>query len=169
MLQRVPAPAYVCQGACQIPFAETCKTVISDYKFSGTCCSLADNTTTGGCQLTITGSTGTSTAYCDYVLKNATCPPNASSCLDQDYYIQATGLQPCPPDKYNVLAHAPTRTPVITPAPTPAKNKTLAPVAAGGSSEKTTAPTASSQRIQRISVWSWIGLSGIVLLFHTAY
>ena len=170
MFQGVPAPAYVCQGACQIPFTESCDTVISDYNFSGTCCSLADNTTTRGCELTISGTTATRTAYCNYVLKNhtTTCPPNASSCVDQDYYIQSTAMESCPLDKYNVLGHAsPSPSPAMTHVPTASgtNNKTQAPGSGGGSNEKTTVPTASSHRILRITVWSWIVLSGIALVF----
>ena len=99
MPKGVPAPAFVCAGTCVIPFVENCTTVISDYNFSGTCCSLADNSTTGGCDLTIVGTTGD--VFCDYIPKNWSCNPLVG-CVDGDTFIQSeNGTESCPNSIYN--------------------------------------------------------------------
>ena len=154
----VPAPTAFCSGVCEIPFSESCNDVVANYKFYGSCCSLADNTATGGCTLTITQVTGD--GYCDYIAKNWTCGPcvnDTCSCVDGDNYVTSSGTAPCPSSNYDVfLPVMPTIvTEVMT--TTSATNETFAPVyvtsthpiySAGASTGQNNKPSSHTQTTQ---------------------
>ena len=100
MLDPGSSKSYRCNGACNVPFEESCPYVIANYNFSGTCCSLADNTTTGGCELTITSTTGD--ASCDFAPRNFSCNETTGDCSDVMYFTQDGGTSACPVSSYTV-------------------------------------------------------------------
>ena len=164
-----------CNGVCYQYFPESCPTVIKNYRFlSGTCCSLADNSTTGGCDLTVTSSDGHGT--CDYVSANVTCSSSAViGCNNQDISLISTAADPCPASSYKNVVTA------TTPAPTPAGGfkpigsfphggiptfapPTLTPTQ-GASATKLPTHSSSPQVYMSLMQWSGILVGGSMLLF----
>ena len=114
-------------NACRIPLADSCADMKANNDFFGLCCYMEDIVGTGGCRIIVTAS-----GNCAWSPKCGSCPPNGKCNIDH----QTTNTDPCPTDKYNVLANPSPPAPCPTPATTqpPAPSPTTSSSSAGLSS-----------------------------------
>ena len=100
-------------GPCKLPQSESCSELIQKNKFKGTCCSLVDDSETGGCVVTV------SDGDCYWEFRDFQCDPS-TDCFPPGTIWLANNDDECPLSTYDPFTEPPpTESPSGSPTESP--------------------------------------------------